>query len=302
MNRIACAFALLVSVGVTPALAQGDTSTSSEFGVLVMAHGGSDDWNAGVLSAVEPLKNEYSLEVAFGMADATSIQQGVSKLEAAGAKRIAVIRLFISGDSWYERTRQIVGLDPGAPPKPQISEHVHDDHANTHSMAFWVVESDASFAVSREGLVEAAEMGETLVQRARDLSQNPAEERVMILAHGPEDDAENERWIASMELHAAAVRDAMPFAHVEVETLREDWPEKRALAEQRVRQFVGSAAEAGDKAIVIPFRVQGFGPYAEVLSGLDYVSDGRGLVPHPGVTEWIARQIASLDANGFTGD
>jgi sirohydrochlorin ferrochelatase len=302
MNKFAGALVLFVSLGAAVALAQGDTSTRSDLGVLVMAHGGSEDWNAGVLSAVEPLKNDYSLEVAFGMADAASIQHGVSTLERAGAKRIAVVRLFISGDSWYERTRQILGLDPGAPPKPETAEQVHDADAGSHSMAFWSVESDASFAVSREGLVEAVEIGETLVERAGALSENPMAERVLILAHGPEGDAENERWIAFMESHAAKVLDAMPFARVQVETLREDWPEKRALAEQRIRQFVSSAAQAGDKAIVIPFRVQGFGPYADVLSGLDYISDGRGLVPHPAVTKWIERQIESLNANGFLGD
>jgi hypothetical protein len=45
---------------------------------------------------------------------------------------------------------------------------------------------------------------------------------------------------------------------------------------------------------VIPFRVQGFGPYAKVLEGLDYVSDGQGLIPHPSVTEWIGHQAETL--------
>jgi peroxiredoxin len=70
-------------------------------------------------------------------------------------------------------------------------------------------------------------------------------------------------------------------------TLREDWPEKRAVAEREIRAFVSRARAEGGRAIVVPFRVQGFGPYARVLAGLEYAADGRGLLPHPAVAEWI---------------
>jgi hypothetical protein len=76
-----------------------------------------------------------------------------------------------------------------------------------------------------------------------------------------------------------------------VETLREDWPDKRQAAEVRIRGFVERADREGGRAIVIPFRVQGFGPYTEVLNGLDYVSDGRGLVPSP---NWSSGCVGKL--------
>jgi hypothetical protein len=129
-------------------------------------------------------------------------------------------------------------------------------------------------------------------------SRDPQREDVLILAHGPGDDAENERWLAHLEARAEAVRRTLPFQTVRVETLREDWPEKRTGAEQRIRSYIEHASQTG-RAIVIPFRVQGFGPYAEVLQGLDYVSDGRGLVPDAGVTEWIEHQIAALERAEF---
>ena len=40
--------------------------------------------------------------------------------------------------------------------------------------------------------------------------------------------------------------------------------------------------------------VSGFGGYAEVLEGLDYRADGRGLIPHEAVTRWIDRQARAL--------
>ena len=267
------------------------------FGVLVMAHGGGQQWNKDVLAAVEPLKGEYNIEVAFGMADAASLQEGVKQLEARGASHIGVVRLFISGESFKQRTEQILGLIPGAPARPAANTDAHASHGEAHgghSMEFWRVDTRASFALSGQGLVEAPEMGQVLATRAKALSKNPAQEDVLILAHGPGDDAENERWLKQLDARAEVVRKAQPFHAVKVETLREDWPDKRVAAEKRVREFVEQSVREGRRAVVIPFRVQGFGPYAKVLEGLDYVSDGKGLIPHPSVTQWIEHQAETL--------
>ena len=276
-------------------------TTPDDFGVLIMAHGGSAKWNEEVLAAVQPLEADHKIDVAFGMADAATMQSSVQRLEARGARRISVVRLFISGDSFKEQTEQILGIAPGAPQKPPVTaDHAgHADHGAQHSMEFWRIATHSSFVLSEQGLVEAPEMGEVLIDRARALSREPQREDVLILAHGPGDDAENQRWLAHLDARAESVRNALPFRTVRVETLREDWPEKRAEAEARVRKFVADASQANRRAIVIPFRVQGFGPYAKVLEGLDYASDGQGLIPDPGVTRWIANQIDTLQRGTF---
>jgi len=266
-----------------------------------MAHGGSPEWDDGVLDAAEPLGHQYPLEIAFGMADAVTIQEAVRRLEARGVRRIAVVRLFISGESWYERTEQILGLRPGAPTRPVLTGQAHDaGHGDqNHGMAFWRIRTQASFALTPAGLAEAEALGTVLSDRARALSRVPQREDVLILAHGPGDDSENERWIAHIDSRADAVRDALAFRRVQVMTLREDWPDKREEAERRIRAFVQSARDDGVTTIVIPFRVQGFGPYAQVLDGLEYVADGQGLVPHTEVTKWIAAQIETLRHGTF---
>lgn len=265
-----------------------------DVGVLVMAHGGGPTWNGEVEAMLAPLRQDYPLEIAFGMADPASLQDAVKRLEARGARRIAVVRLFISGESWLERTEQILGLRDGAPPRPAPSAHPgHDPHAG-HTMDLWRIDTLANFALSTQGLAEAPEMGAVLVERARALSQDPGRESVLILGHGPEDDGENQRWLARIDVRAEAVRRALPFRRVQVETLREDWPEKRADAEARIRAFVAEAGRDGGRAIVVPYRVAGFGPYVSVLKDLAYVSDGKGLIPSLGVERWVRRQIEEL--------
>lgn len=295
-------FSLLLAAGCASDRAPSTTTghgQSGDFGVLLMAHGGTTDWNSGVLSAVAPLRDQHTIEVAFGMADAVSIQEAVQRLEARGIRNIGVVRLFVSGESWYDRTEQILGIAEGAPARPEPAEHAHGAGHGGHSMEFWQLQTDAAYTLSTQGLGEAPGMGAVLADRARTLSRDPSREDVLILAHGPGDDAENERWIANIRARATAVSEALPFRRVHVETLREDWPEKREQAELRIRAFVERAGDNGGTAIVIPFRVQGFGPYAQVLDGLEYVSDQRGLVPHDNVTQWIAGQIGELRDGPF---
>jgi sirohydrochlorin ferrochelatase len=292
----------LATCGLARPAAAEPAPSEDGYGVLVMAHGGGPEWNQTVLDAVAPLRSQAPVEVAFGMADACSLQEGIRKLEAQGVRKIGVVRLFISGESWYERTEQILGLQEGAPQASAGDCHSgpagHEGHGGAggaeHSMAFFRLDSRSSFALSKQGLSEAPEIGPILAERARDLSRMPEKEDVLILAHGPGDDAENQRWIAAIEARAAEIRTSLPFHEVKVMTLREDWPEKRQEAEQRVMEYVARAQKEGRKAIVIPFRLSGFGPYAEVLAGHEYVADQKGLLPHANITRWITRQADEL--------
>jgi sirohydrochlorin cobaltochelatase len=291
----------------TTASASASAPTARRFGVLLMAHGGSPEWNAAVLETVKPLQNRYAIEVAFGMADAATLDEGVRKLEARSVQQIGVVRLFVSGESFTRETEQIFGLRPGAPTTHGSGQGEHGAHAagghgghgGGHSMAFYRLATRASFALSIEGLADASGMGNVLADRASALSKAPSKEDVLILGHGPGDDDENARWIAKIDARAEAVRTRAPFRRVQVETLREDWPDKRVDAEKRIRAFVERAKGEGGRAIVIPFRVQGFGPYAKVLEGLEYSADGTGLIPHEEVTKWIEREIVKLEAGPF---
>lgn len=303
MKVIFSAWLFFVISNPLDAVAQPDSISEERFGVLVMAHGGSEQWNQGVLDTVAPLEQEYSVELAFGMADALSIQEAVTRLEQRGVNRIGVVRLFISGESWYERTAQILGIEEGAPIREIEDEHQdagHGEHGASgmgHSMAFWRIDSSSKFALSEQGLAQAPQMADVLLTRAQGLSEDPMHEDVLILAHGPETDAEERRWIMQIEERTAALREQHSFRSIRVATLREDWEEKRVGAEESVRQFVSAASATGGIALVIPYRVHGFGPYSKVLEGLEYRADEQGLIPHPGVTTWIAQQARLLEQN-----
>ena len=272
-----------------------DKDDEVNFGILVMAHGGGDEWNEAVRQSMSSLADRFPLEIAFGMADAGSIERSVRRLEAAGVEHVGVVRMFISGESWYERTMQILGLQAGAPSKEE-AEKIPQPRMFM-PMGFWKLDTDLSFYVSEDGLADASEMDEVLVSRINSLSKEPSQEVAIIVAHGTGSDEEDSRWIEKITERTALARASLGLNDIKVFTLREDWREKRELAEQDIRSYLEEAKLNGFTSLVVPFRVQGFGPYARVLEGLEYEANGMGLLPHSNVNLWIENQAELLRQN-----
>ena len=258
-------------------------AASPRIGVLVMAHGGDAGWNETIFEAVAPLQQQLPVAVALGMAEPASLQTAIAELETAGVERAVVVRLFVSGASFRAQTEYLMALS---------------DHAPRHFMGHEGPEPpqrlarNLDVAISEDGLVDSPLIGEILSDRSSALSLDPERETVLILAHGMGRETDNEALLGAMESRAEAVRAAAPYRRVVVETLREDWQDPRAEAETRIRALLQDAASAGERVIVVPLRVSGFGKYADVLDGLEYEADGRGLLPHPLMTEWIQQAVA----------
>jgi len=251
-----------------------------------MAHGGSAEWDA---QAVAPLKGRIPVALALGMADPVTLQAALDSLADAGVERVAVVRLFLSGASFLHQTEYLLGLRQDAPAHP-ILHHGgggHHGSATLHPLAHGM-----EIRLSRDGLGAADVARRILVDRATAASLDPAAERVLVLAHGMEDDEENAQVLAHMQATVDALR-AQGFQDAFAATLREDWPEARAASEAAIRAWMTAETGQGTRTLVVPFRLSGFGPYAEVLEGLDYTPT-PGLLPHDGVAAWVAEQAFSL--------
>ena len=277
------AFAVLFTVAA-PIAAQSPTMghgvlTEERTGVLVMAHGGSEEWNASVRSAVDGLDAERPTTVAFGMAEPMSLTSGLARLAERGVTRVAVVRLFLSGRSFRSQTDWLLGLSDERPRWLMTRKGVDPSTVGRipHGM---------TIATHDDGLMGSPHAGRIVEERVVGASLDPASESVLLIAHGMGDENENTEVIASMERIAGRL-DAAGFSSVRTETLREDWKEAREIAEERIRDFVAVESDRGQRVIVVPFRLSGFGPYAKVLDGLSY-EPTEGLLPHEAITEWIA--------------
>ncbi len=288
---------LLLTCGVlvlSTATISGAQTISNSCGLMVMAHGGSEEWDTAVRDAIEPLHEQMPTTIAFGMANPSTLKDAIKELEKQNVNCIAVVRLFMSAHSFLHQTQYLLALREDPPPF-FISHHGHS-HDHTPPVP---IEYRARLKISDTALLDAPEMGEILVQNAIALTDSSRMESVLIIAHGAGDDAVNDEWMRKLDHLSDTVRKTGLFRNVAVHSLREDWEEKRVNAEAEIRRFVEMNSENGGRVIVLPFRLYGFGPYAEVLDGLSYKSEGIGLLPNPEITTWIERianeLIASFD-------
>jgi sirohydrochlorin ferrochelatase len=256
-------------------------------GILVMAHGGKSEWNAMVEEAVAPLSELAPAVVAFGMADPMTLRAGLDSLHSQGVERVAVVRMFLSGESFVDQTRYYLGLSDTPPENFLLMGHMAD-----HPGAKDPIDHGLEVATHWDGLLDSEYALRIAADRAREMSVDPAGESLLLLAHGMGEEEANDRVLARMGIAAEEIAEH-GFAAVEAITLREDWEEPRALAEVRIREFVSTEAEAGRRVLVVPVRLSGFGPYAEVLEGLAYEA-GLGLLPHEDITRWIEDTAARV--------
>lgn len=283
-----------------------------EQGVIVLAHGGSPQWDNDVLRASKKLAERYPTVVAFGMADTESIQRAVDTLEHLAVKKIVAIPLFISSHSeFYRQTQYVLGIREN--PDADFIEGMQ--RAMAHPLKFiwnkiswenipyalsmmkhhrWMTYNEKVSHRVPITLLPAFDgsklIGEILEQRALNLSQNPAHEAVLIVAHGPIRDDDDSHWLAYMETLAVAVR-GHSFHNVCVATMRDDAPaEIKNKAIARMRDIVQKCVEKGDRVIVIPLLLARGGVEGEIrhlLKGLPYVYDEQTLLPHANIDRWL---------------
>jgi hypothetical protein len=279
-------------MGATPIGAQQPAAGESAVGILVMAHGGAPEWDRAVVEAVEPVKALVPTALALGMADPHTMQAALDSLQNLGVGKVAVVRLFLSGESFLHDTEFYLGLRPDAPAMPMAMMMSHGP-GQSHAMGpIAPLRRTADIFLETRGLSEVPQTAAIVADRARAVSADPSRESVIVIAHGMGDEGENRRVLDNMQLSVEALR-GLGFREVTAMTLREDWPEARQQAEKDIQAWVASRTERGDRVIAVPYRLFGFGGYAEVLQGLSYTA-ADGLLPHERISNWILDSAKSL--------
>ncbi|MDE2661428.1 MAG: hypothetical protein OXI39_00280 [Gemmatimonadota bacterium] len=273
---------------------RSEVATESEPrpGILVMAHGGGEEWNGRVEDAVRPLRDRVPVSLALGMANPETMQAALDALADEGVNTVAVVRLFVSGASFLHPTEYLLGLRPDPPERAMVG------HRMVSGAELDPLANSSRILLEMGGLGGSGQAARTLVDRAATAGVTPAESGVLLLAHGMGDEGEDRQVLRSMEDAAGALRGG-GYAEVHVGTLREDWASAREEAEARIRALVAGMGERHRHVLVIPYRVSGFGPYADVLEGLEYTGT-EGFLPHPLITDWIeTKATARFCATGL---
>lgn len=258
----------------------GPLAARSQDGLLIIAHGSSKPgWNELVLRTASQVHWQGPLEVAFLMqapSDRT-LDKAVARLDQTGVQRMIVVPLLVSSFSGhYEEIRYYAGKRKQAP--------AHAHHSPLKTPAEVVLTS----AMDDHPLVS-----EILLSHARSLSEQPNKETLILVAHGPNDDAENEKWLEHLRPHGDRIRKQLGFRRVEIVTLRDDAPQPvRDAATEQLRRVIRTAT-TDSKALILPVLISVGDIQRKIrqrLDGLVYEMSEQGLMEHSLAAEWIRQQ------------
>ncbi|MBI3279956.1 MAG: hypothetical protein HYZ57_08965 [Acidobacteria bacterium] len=235
--------------------------------LLVVAHGSRrPGWNDRVVKLVDQLQWPGAAGVAFLTTDdpASALPAVAARLDSTGASRIVIVPLFVSSFSeHYEELRYYSGAAASAP------EHAHGEPLKTKARL-----------VLKPAMDDHALIGSVLAEAARELSSEPSSETVILVAHGPNGDADNERWLACLRVQAERLVKAQGYRGADVVTLRDDAaPAVRQAATEQLRATVQKAAARG-KALVVPVLVSVGHIQGEIESDVTRIATGLFGLPN----------------------
>jgi sirohydrochlorin ferrochelatase len=266
-------------------------------GVLLLAHGGSAAWDANVQAIAAEVNKTSPTEVALGMATRANIQAAVAKLEARGVTRIVAVPLFISSHSTViTSTEYLLGQRKDMPPALNIFAKMshgaggHDGHTVDATDGTLPVKSTVPVRMT-SALDAHPLVAEIVLDRAMAMSTTPSLEAVVLVAHGPTDDATNEQWLVNLRKIADHLRATRPFAAVDALTVKDDAPTPiRDAATREFRAVVERRSVEGRRVLIVPVLLSYGGIEQGIrqrLEGLPYVMSDKALAPDRRLVDWV---------------
>jgi len=268
------------------------------YGILILAHGAGKEWDSQVSDIRRTVNAYVPAEAAFGMAAPDAMQAAVDRLEARGIKKIAVVPLFInSHSSVMDQTRYALHLSPTPSPvfiramnrlPPAILRMSGMDFDPRKRVTL------RAEIVMTKALDDDPLVADILIDRAKALSRQPSRETVILVGHGPVDNAENKMWLATMRGLCRQIRHAGGYKAAWAATIRDDAPPwVKAKADAILRALVRRAGKNGGRALVVPELVARGGVethIVRILRGLPYAWDDRTLTPDPRLALWVLKR------------
>ena len=277
----------------------------SDVGVMILAHGSMRTgmtWNNQVKEVSSPLSEKYHVEIAFGMANALNMQKAIDNLEAKGVKKIVVVQLFISSHSPIIRQNEyLLGLRKTLA-DPVMPMMIHDHETGRMKVEFpenlQPLDIEAEIILTSP-LDDHPLVAEIVLDRIENLSVNPAQETVLIVAHGPNSQEDNVQWLKRIDsigeqISATLSAKGISYSNIISHTVRDDADEEtHEQARLEFRSFVENADKDGT-AIVIPLLLSNGGvekKYLSRLEGLNFKWSGEALLPHYNISRFIQQSV-----------
>jgi len=262
-----------------------DVELSGDRGLLILAHGFRDRGDRDFKEQVEPMSDVFPTAFAFGMAMMMSdhIQLALDDLEAAGAEQIIVIpAVSTPHNSLMRQWEYIFGLRDEA-------EYATIPRVQTEAEILIVAPPGDDPLVA-----------EILLDFAYEISTDPKNEIVIIVAHGPSFADDNVKELEMLANLAEVIMEDGDFANVVGMTLQDDAPRDiRAANVRRIRAVVEDAKAEGKEVLVVTNLMGTRTIQAQLrrdLDGLDFSFNANGITQHDNFIKWMGVTVrAEMD-------
>ena len=274
-------------------------------GILLLAHGGRDEWNAEVLQVASNVDSAHPVEVAFGMANKRAIEDAVARLAERDVEEIVAVPLFVSSHSSVMRaTEYLLGHRDDAPPEMEAFGRMaarmmaagSGSAGSASDDGFdWTTPIEKPLPITlATALDDHALVAEILLARAMDVSERQDEEVVVVVAHGPSSEEDNRLWLENMRSLVERMRPQTQFSRIDYLTVRDDAAEEiQDRATTELRAVVEAGVREGKSVLIVPLLLSYGGievGIRERLEGLTYRMVDRALLPDERLSDWVLMQ------------
>lgn len=260
-------------------------------GTILIAHGGGPAWDAQVVKIAELANTGGPIEVSFLMGPGAvdhRFQDAARRLEEKGVGRIVVVPMLMSShSSHFEQIRYLVGETD------ELSEVMH------HHLGMAGIErADVAVPIAlSKAIDDSPEAADVLAERALALAENPADQALFLMGHGPNSAEDAAEWMRNLRPVADRVKETTGFRNVMVGLVRDDAPEQvRAEAVASIRATIElQHLVTGKPVVVVPVLIStgqvSREKFPADIAGLPVVYNGDALLPHPGLARWLEARV-----------
>jgi len=256
---------------------------NQETGALLLAHGYGEEGDLAFHNSMTDISSQHITTLSLGMSMMTSkhIECALTEIRQNGAKKIYIVPISSTPhNTLIQQWEYIFGL--------------RNDHAYTKVKS--VITDDVVFL---DPISDHRIAKKIVLDYAQEISVNPKNEIVVIIAHGPVGETDNELQLELMENLAAYIHDQGNFNAVRPFTLQDDAPKEiRDRNVKQIKEFIENATFDGKKVLMVSNLMSGKGIQRKInedFSGLDYKFNSKGFLTHPLFKDWILESIESSD-------
>ena len=254
---------------------------SQNYGVLIMAHGYGPGGDLDLFNSVQSVGELYQTTLSMGMSMMTSshVICSVNEMIDKDVEKIFVVPVSSTAHNTLVRQwNYIFSLEE------QFAYSEVDRIANERIVMLEPINDD----------IYAKKI---ILEYTNEISSDPANEVLIIIAHGPIDQADNEIELRLMNNIGEYIKKHSSIQTVESFTLQDDAPKTiRDQNLKKIKAFMNASNEDGKRILMVSNLMSGKGIQKKIeedFEGIDYTFNPKGLLTHPYYIDWIKESVAN---------